>query len=71
MSTAPIKNHVVPPSAAGTPAAATLEKGAMAYYEKVRKELRDMIQRKRVLDKNLVCFSSNLFSTTFANKIWI
>lgn len=62
MSTAPIKNHAVPPSAAGTPAAAaTVEKGAMAYYEKVRKELRDMIQRKRVLDKNLVCFSSDLF----------
>lgn len=62
MATAPIsKNHVAPPSAAGTPAAAaTAEKGAMAYYEKVRKELREMIQRKRVLDKNFVCASLDL-----------
>lgn len=69
MSTAPIKNHAVPPSAAGTPAvAATAEKGAMVYYEKVRKELREMIQRKRVLDKNLVCFSSDLFFHHFGQQ---
>lgn len=59
MATAPIsKNHVATPSATGTPAvAATAEK---VYYEKVRKELREMIQRKRVLDKNFVCASLDL-----------
>lgn len=62
MATAPIsKNHVAPPSATGAPTvAATAEKGAMVYYEKVRKELREMIQRKRVLEKNLVCVSLDL-----------
>lgn len=56
MSAAPMsKNHVAPPPIAGASAVpGTAEKGAMAFYEKVRKELREMIQRKRVLDKNLV-----------------
>lgn len=52
MSAQPIKT----PSSASTPSAVpgTTEKGAMLYYEKLRKELREMLQRKRVLDKNLV-----------------
>lgn len=57
MSATPVnKNHAVPPPSAATSAAApgAADKGAMASYEKVRKELREMIGRKRVLDKNLV-----------------
>lgn len=63
MATAPIvKNHAIPPPTVGTPAVAAtvVDKGALVYYEKLRKELREMIQRKRVLEKNLVCVSLDL-----------
>ncbi|KAH8144742.1 uncharacterized protein LAJ45_11243 [Morchella importuna] len=58
MSAQPIKT----PSSASTPSAVpgTTEKGAMLYYEKLRKELREMLQRKRVLDKNLAQYEENI-----------
>jgi chromatin modification-related protein EAF6 len=31
----------------------------LPYYEKLRRELRDTIQRKRLLDKNLVSFAGS------------
>ena len=33
--------------------ASTADKG-MPYYEKIRKDLREMLQRKKILDRNLV-----------------
>ncbi|KAL7272081.1 chromatin modification-related protein eaf6 [Rhizina undulata] len=39
---------------------------SMVYYEKLRKELRDMIQRKRLLDKNLAQYEENIFKAEAA-----
>lgn len=45
----------VPPDSAGK-AAITSESSArgVPYYEKLRRDLRDTLQKKRILDKNMV-----------------
>ena len=55
---APVAPVPTGPTAAPATAPAALpaapDKTGMPYYEKIRKDLRDMIQRKRGLDKTLV-----------------
>ncbi len=48
----------VPPGSA-TKAAATTDSTArgLPYYEKLRRDLRDTLQKKRILDKNIVSFA--------------
>lgn len=42
-----------PPTSSGPAAPADSSRG-MPYYEKLRKDLRDSLQKKRILDNNLV-----------------
>jgi chromatin modification-related protein EAF6 len=46
----------VPPGSTAK-ASATTDSTArgLPYYEKLRRDLRDTIQKKRILDKNIVC----------------
>lgn len=44
----------VPPGSAGKTAAATSDRPGLPYYEKLRRDLRDTIQKKRLLDRNMV-----------------
>jgi chromatin modification-related protein EAF6 len=46
----------VPPGSAGKTATTTTDSTArgLPYYEKLRRDLRDTIQKKRLLDKNIV-----------------
>ena len=43
----------VPPGSA-TKAVASADRPGLPYYEKLRRDLRDTLQRKRLLDRNMV-----------------
>lgn len=43
----------VPPGSAHKPTASA-DRPGLPYYEKLRRDLRDTLQRKRLLDRNLV-----------------
>jgi len=51
--------NIPPGSAAKSAAAAVMISDSTArglpYYEKLRRDLRDTLQKKRILDKNMVC----------------
>ena len=46
----------IPPGSAGKAAAVISESTVrgLPYYEKLRRDLRDTLQKKRILDKNMV-----------------
>jgi chromatin modification-related protein EAF6 len=46
----------VPPGSAGKAATTDSTARGLPYYEKLRRDLRDTIQKKRILDKNIVRF---------------
>lgn len=47
----------VPPGSAGKTATTTDSTArGLPYYEKLRRDLRDTIQKKRILDKNIVLY---------------
>lgn len=52
--TGPTAAPATAPAALPAALPAAPDKAGMPYYEKIRKDLRDMIQRKRGLDKTLV-----------------
>lgn len=43
----------VPPGSAAKPAASG-DRPGLPYYEKLRRDLRDTLQKKRLLDRNMV-----------------
>jgi hypothetical protein len=49
--------NVPPGSAAKVSITTDSTARGLPYYEKLRRDLRDTIQKKRILDKNIVCFS--------------
>ena len=56
----------LPPGSATKPVVATDSTArGLPYYEKLRRDLRDTIQKKRILDKNLVRLAPRNCSTTF------
>ncbi|KAG0127668.1 histone acetyltransferase subunit NuA4-domain-containing protein [Tuber indicum] len=68
MSATPVERTPAVPAPTATPATAPAtaappgapDKAGMPYYEKIRKDLRDMIQRKRGLDKTLAVYEENI-----------
>jgi chromatin modification-related protein EAF6 len=60
-NSSPMKNPGANPAtpSAGAPAAttATNENRGLPYYEKLRRELRDTLQKKRLMDKSMVCYN--------------
>jgi hypothetical protein len=62
----------VPPGSASKPAAAATDGRGIPYYEKLRRDLRDTLQRKRALDKSMVLavFDSEtwIFQTDFLRR---
>lgn len=46
----------VPPGSATKPVTTEQPRG-LPYYEKLRRDLRDTIQKKRILDRSLVIYS--------------
>ncbi|PUU82495.1 histone acetyltransferase subunit NuA4-domain-containing protein [Tuber borchii] len=66
MSATPAERALVVPAPTAAPATAPAalpaapDKAGMPYYEKIRKDLRDMIQRKRGLDKTLAVYEENI-----------
>lgn len=44
----------VPPGSAGKAVAAPADRPGLPYYDKLRRDLRDTIQKKRTLDRNMV-----------------
>ncbi len=61
------------PATAGTPATTTAANGELSkgvpYYEKLRRDLRETLQKKRVLDKNLVSFRRHPTTSTTATTM--
>lgn len=54
--------ETVPPTTSTTPANVDSARG-MPYYEKLRRDLRETLQKKRLLDKNMV--STSLLSCPY------
>ncbi|TGZ81777.1 NuA4-domain-containing protein [Ascodesmis nigricans] len=54
------------PSKAPTPNLIANREAAMAYYEKMRKQLRDLIQQKRHQEKQLALYEDNIFKAETA-----
>ncbi|EXJ81095.1 hypothetical protein A1O3_07383 [Capronia epimyces CBS 606.96] len=50
----------VPPGAA-TKAAAITDRPGLPYYEKLRRDLRDTIQKKRLLDRNMAAIEDQIY----------
>lgn len=44
----------VPPGTVTKPVSASADRPGLPYYEKLRRDLRDTLQKKRLLDRNLV-----------------
>ena len=44
----------IPPGTASKPVSASADRPGLPYYEKLRRDLRDTLQKKRLLDRNLV-----------------
>ncbi|KAF8456333.1 histone acetyltransferase subunit NuA4-domain-containing protein [Terfezia claveryi] len=59
----------LPSGAPDTRRASTGDKG-MPYYEKIRKDLRDMLQRKKLLDRNLAVLEDQIakFEATYLDE---
>ncbi|OKL58036.1 hypothetical protein UA08_06744 [Talaromyces atroroseus] len=59
----PSKNPGANPAtpSAGAPATAANENRGLPYYEKLRRELRDTLQKKRLMDKSMIQLEDQIF----------
>ncbi|RMZ83404.1 hypothetical protein DV737_g1637, partial [Chaetothyriales sp. CBS 132003] len=51
----------IPPGSASKAAAASADRPGLPYYEKLRRDLRDTLQKKRVLDRNLAAIEDQIY----------
>ncbi|KEF59257.1 chromatin modification-like protein EAF6 [Exophiala aquamarina CBS 119918] len=51
----------VPPATASKPASASADRPGLPYYEKLRRDLRDTLQKKRLLDRNLAAIEDQIY----------
>lgn len=59
-TTAPTQPPSNQPNSSTPTATSTGTNRGLPYYEKLRRELRDTLQRKRLMDKSMVCIPSSL-----------
>jgi chromatin modification-related protein EAF6 len=51
----------VPPGSAAKPAANNADRPGLPYYEKLRRDLRDTLQKKRLLDRNMAAIEDQIY----------
>ena len=51
----------IPPGSAGKTAANNADRPGLPYYEKLRRDLRDTLQKKRLLDRNMTAIEDQIY----------
>jgi chromatin modification-related protein EAF6 len=51
----------VPPGSAAKPGANNADRPGLPYYEKLRRDLRDTLQKKRLLDRNMAAIEDQIY----------
>ncbi|RMD41837.1 hypothetical protein DV735_g3259, partial [Chaetothyriales sp. CBS 134920] len=51
----------IPPGSASKATASSSDRPGLPYYEKLRRDLRDTLQKKRLLDRNLAAIEEQIY----------